>query len=203
MTMERVDDGNAIPFTSGGRISKEQFTALTKVSGAPLNIELRHDGTFSDRYAPAVYAIKLLDGNGGQPEYAVVKIESGFLSRVQFIGHAVSSVGTQVEPDNPCKDLVITTGDIFHTHGIFTLYWFRIDVTNPNDMFTRSNVEIKDSLGHTLYDFPIFALTGDSYSFYMPTTRTHGNHGDNSLTVTVSGTQCTKPCNTPQETSVS
>jgi hypothetical protein len=204
MTMERVDDGTVIPFTSGGRITKEQFTAFKKVEGAALNIELRHDGTFSDRYAPGVYAIKLLDGNGGQPEYAVVKVESGFLSRVQFIGHAVSSVGTQVEPDNPCKDLVITTGDISRTKGkFFTLYWFRIDVTNPNDMFTRSNVEIKDSQGHTLYDFPIFALTGDSYSFYMPTIKSHWDHEDKSLTVTVSGTQCTKPCNPSQGASVS
>ena len=198
MTMERVDDGNAIPFTNGGRISKEEFAALTKVSGAPLNIELRHDGTFSDRYAPAVYAIKLLDGNGGQPEYAIVKVEAGFLSKVQFIGHAVSNVKEKVEPDNPCKDLVITTGDI---HRIGLLYWFRIDVTNPNDMFTRSNVEIKDSQGHTLYGFPIFSLSGESYSFYMPTTRTHREH--NPLTVTVSGTQCTKPCNPSQGASVS
>lgn len=184
MTIERVDEGNTIPFISGDRVSMEQFNAFKK-EGGEVNIELRPDGTFSDGYVPATYAIKLLDGNGGQPEYSVVRVDGGYLSRVQFIGHAVSSVKTQEKPVDTCKDLVITTGNI-HRIGLF--YWFRIDVVNPNDMFTRSDVTITDSHGHILYDFPIFALTGDSYSFFMPTTRDHRDH--NPLTVTVSGTRC-------------
>jgi hypothetical protein len=186
MTIERVDDGNTIPFTSGKLLEKDQFNQFNKTGGTT-TIELRHDGTFSERYAPAIYAIKLLDGNGGQPEYSIVRVDAGHLSKVQFIGHAVSMVKKQPEPEpeDPCKDLVVTAGDI---HRVGLLYWFQVDVTNPNDVFTISDVVITDSEGHTVYDFPIFALSGDTYSFLMPTLRSHRDH--NPLTVEITDTEC-------------
>jgi hypothetical protein len=155
--------------------------------GESKEIYLDHAGTFNDRFVPGDYTVKLLDGNGGQPETQKFRIDAGYLTRVSFIGHAVSNVGTQEEPENPCKDLVITAGNI---HRVFFLSWFEIGVTNPNDNggWAWSHVTITDSMGHTVFDTSIYAPDNDSYSFFFPAANSHRTH--NPLSVSVSGTVC-------------
>lgn len=167
--------------------SKEMILSNNLAPSDTKSIYLDHTGAFNDRLIPGDYTIKLLDGNGGQPETQKFRIDEGYTSYVTFIGHAASDVGKQPEPENPCKDLVITTGDI---HRVFFLSWFRIDVTNPNDNggWTKSDVVITDSMGHVVYDAPIYAPSGDSYSFLFPATNSHRTH--NPLSVSVSGTVC-------------
>jgi hypothetical protein len=155
--------------------------------GESIVIYLDHAGTYNDRFVPGDYTVKLLDGNGGQPETQKFRVDAGYLTRVTFIGHAISGFGKQIEPENPCKDLEITSGNI---HRVFLLSWFRIDVTNPNNDggWTKSDVVITDSMGHTVYGAPIYAPSGYSYHFLFPAANSHRTH--NPLSVSVSGTMC-------------
>jgi hypothetical protein len=66
------------------------------------NIKLSPDGTYTDRFLPGTYDLWLLDGNGGQPEYASITIYEGYLSKTRFIGHAVSGyVAVPTTPPTP------------------------------------------------------------------------------------------------------
>jgi len=193
--------------------SKEMMLTNDLAPTEGKSIYLDHAGTFNDRLIPGDYTIKLLDGNGGQPETQKFRIDEGYTSYVTFIGHAASDVGKQPEPVNDCQDLVITTGDI---HRVFFLSWFRIHVSNPNDVWTKSDVVITDSMGHVVFDYPIYAPPGgiggsgegsgirdgmgsqripgglvESYSFLWAAANSHNTH--NPLTASVSGTVCREP----------
>lgn len=61
-------------------------------------IYLQPDGLFNDRFAPGTYDLKLIDGNGGQPEYRSAEITEGYLTLVVFIGHATSGHGEPIIP---------------------------------------------------------------------------------------------------------
>jgi hypothetical protein len=58
------------------------------------HIYLQPDGLFNDRFAPGIYELELLDGNGGQPEYRTTEITEGYLTQVVFIGHAISGAAS-------------------------------------------------------------------------------------------------------------
>jgi hypothetical protein len=167
--------------------SKEMILSNNLAPNETKSIYLDHTGAFNDRLIPGDYTVKLLNGNGGQPETQKFRIDEGYLSYVTFIGHAASDVGKQPEPENGCKDLVITAGDI---HRVFFLSWFRIDVVNTNEGegWTKTDVVITDSMGHVVFDNPIYSPNGESYSFYWYTTNSHRTH--NPLEVSVSGTVC-------------
>ncbi len=166
--------------------SKEMILTNNIAPTEGKSIFLDHTGKFNDRFIPGDYTVVLLDGNGGQPETKKFRIDGGYTSYVTFIGHAISNGGGQVEPENPCNDLVITTGDI---HRVFLLSWFTIHVSNPNDSgWTKSDVVITDSSEHVVFDGPIYAVGGSTYSFMWPASNSHRTH--NPLTVSVSGTVC-------------
>jgi len=95
MSIERVDDSNTMTFLNGERISQEKFNKYQKV-GSPALLTLDPAGSFDGRFAEGVYAVKLFDGNGGQPEYSLISVSKGYSSNIFFVGHAISGTGTPV-----------------------------------------------------------------------------------------------------------
>jgi len=156
-TLQRINPKN-LTFVNGARIQKEQAEALETV--APANtFTLDHVGGFDDRYAKgAVFLVTLLDGNGGQSEYALAEMFEFQRTDVVFLGHGVSMSSTPYIRPNPL-DITITTdfarGDIniddIKSFGHWKHFWFfhiyvidyieviievdrvHADVTNPND----------------------------------------------------------------------
>jgi hypothetical protein len=87
-TIERVDATNHT-FVNGNRVAKEVADSYTNESDV-INRVLDHNGRYNDRVIPGVYRITLLDGNGAQPEYAIVEATEGQKADVVFQGHGVS-----------------------------------------------------------------------------------------------------------------
>jgi len=97
MYIQRVVDGSFMPpFTNGARVDKLFYDKFEKVPGS-LDVELGHDGKFVQDLAAGIYGIRLADGDKGQSEYAIVQIFDGQISRVVFVGHAVSNRGKPQE----------------------------------------------------------------------------------------------------------
>jgi hypothetical protein len=88
-TIQKVTNPKNIAFASGNRVQKE-FTELFEKSGFELPYELNPRGNWNDRILPGIYVVNLFDGNGGQPEWAVVEIFESYQSDVYFIGHGVT-----------------------------------------------------------------------------------------------------------------
>ena len=87
-TIQRVASTNLF-FVNGARVQKDFVDLLTPL-GENQTIEFGHDGKFDGTFAEGIYVVSIADGDGGQPEYAVVKITKGFRFDVNFIGHGVS-----------------------------------------------------------------------------------------------------------------
>ena len=97
MIIERVTDVNTVPFTNGARVDAHNYDLYEKVPGTAMEIELNMGGRYDDLLVPGIYGIKLIDGNGGQPEYAIAQVFDGGKTTVMFIGHAVSNRGERQE----------------------------------------------------------------------------------------------------------
>jgi len=105
-TLQRINPEN-LTFVNGARIQKEQAESLETV--APANtFTLNHVGAFDDRYAKgSVFLITLLDGNGGQPEYALAEMFEFHRTDVVFMGHGVSgSVSAKDVTRNPVFTII-------------------------------------------------------------------------------------------------
>ena len=106
-TIQRINPIN-VTFVNGARIQKEQAEALETI--APANtFTLDHNGAFDDRYVRgAVFLVTLLDGNGGQPEYAIAEIFEFHRTDVVFVGHGVSgSVSAKDVTRNPVFTIIV------------------------------------------------------------------------------------------------
>ena len=102
--LTRVNPDN-LSFTNGQRIAKDQYDALTTIAD-PIEFTLDHNGQWDDRVAPGTFAVMLKDGNGGQPEYALVTITEGYSNTVVFLGHGV---GTGSESRKPVYTITHAT----------------------------------------------------------------------------------------------
>ena len=98
MNLWRVSDTTPVGYSSGALIEKENFDLYDTNRTPDAIISLDLSGKFDDRYAPGVYAVELLDGNGGQPEYAVVAVFLNGQSEIRFTGHAISGGGDVCQP---------------------------------------------------------------------------------------------------------
>lgn len=109
-TIQRINPIN-VTFVNGARIQKEQAEALETI--APANtFTLDHNGAFDDRYVRgAVFLVTLLDGNGGQPEYAIAEIFEFHRTDVVFVGHGVGSGGSV---DVACTPGITIVSAIYH-----------------------------------------------------------------------------------------
>jgi len=105
-TIQRINPEN-LTFVNGARIQKEQTEALETV--APANtFTLNHVGAFDDRYAKgSVFLITLLDGNGGQSEYALAEMFEFQRTDVVFLGHGVSMGVATPTVDGPCRLVIV------------------------------------------------------------------------------------------------
>lgn len=92
-TFQRVDATNHT-FVNGDRVAKDIFDSY--IATADIHtFELDHTGRYNDRFVPGVYRVNLLDGDGGQPEYAIVEITQDRKADVVFLGHGVSMGDTK------------------------------------------------------------------------------------------------------------
>ena len=99
--IQRIDPAN-IPFGSGQPATKELLALFTKEGNATVE-QIPASGVWDDRLAPGVYTLTLSDGNGGQPEYRIVRIDTAGIEHVSFIGHAVSSSAAVKRPKPPVE----------------------------------------------------------------------------------------------------
>lgn len=95
-TIQRVDPGN-VTFASGAPASP-QLIARMKLEGNSTTMDIGVDGLWDDGLAPGTYLLSLPDGNGGQPESALVRVAFGSTEYVTFIGHSVSFVVAKPTP---------------------------------------------------------------------------------------------------------
>ena len=86
----RIEDNNTIFFVNGALVAKETYDMVPKMMDYPKTMLLNEGGQFDVFFHPGSYALKLNDGNGGQPEYALATLYQGGKTSVIFIGHAVS-----------------------------------------------------------------------------------------------------------------
>lgn len=63
---------------------------ITSSDGSKQTVFLNPSGKFEARFQEGLYNLVLLDGNGGQKEYATATVIAGYQTKVQFIGHAVT-----------------------------------------------------------------------------------------------------------------
>jgi len=68
------------------------------VANVSYSVQLNPSGKYEGRWEPGVYVLWLLDGNGGQSEYATATVYAGYQTKVTFIGHAISNRGKAIEP---------------------------------------------------------------------------------------------------------
>jgi hypothetical protein len=87
-TVQRVASTNLF-FVNGARVQKDFVDKLTPL-GDNQTVPFGHDGLYDGSWADGIYVVSIADGDGGQPEYAVVKITKGYRFDVNFIGHGVS-----------------------------------------------------------------------------------------------------------------
>lgn len=138
-----VDVGN-FTFTNGQRIQKEQFDALTPLA-LPIELTLDPNGNWDDRIAPGTFSVFLKDGDGGQPEYALVTITEGYSNTVVFQGHAVGSGGAHKIVYTIIKATygqnLDVTQNVQHVvdSGVTTFFFFD-NAQNPGGIFSQGNV---------------------------------------------------------------
>jgi hypothetical protein len=144
MTIQRVDSENTRRFVNGNRIPGDQFDQFGKV-GDVFTLDLDPTGRFEEWYAPGVYALKLLDGNGGQPEYAIAEVVYGYTTNVVFIGHVITP------PDTPSvrADPIDASIDAFFGCNDIDVKWIKIVKTGEHIVPARDfnhceNVKIID-----------------------------------------------------------
>ena len=92
-TIQRVDP-SGVQFTNGALVQKEILDKM-KILAEPREFALDRTGGWDDDLAEGTFFITLKDGNGGQPEYALVTITKGYPFYVVFKGHAVSSAAVE------------------------------------------------------------------------------------------------------------
>jgi len=85
-------------FVNGDRIAKET-AMLYDTFPETRYVHLSENGNFNQRVWPSVYLITLLNGNGGQPEYAIAEATANYKVSVGFIGSTVSdTTPPRIEP---------------------------------------------------------------------------------------------------------
>lgn len=126
-TVQVVKNPKGIQFTNGKVVPKEFADLFEKVGNATL-LELDHTGGWDKRVLPNIYVVTLLDGNGGQPETAVVQVFENYRSDVIFIGHAVSMSNVQEAPSQP--SCPIATGGSWNKWHPFRAS-FTLEPTSP------------------------------------------------------------------------
>jgi hypothetical protein len=88
-TLQSLNNTNNVNYVNGNLVVKD-FTDLFEKVGNETTYELNHNGEWDTRIEPGLYLVTLLDGNGGQPEYAIVRVVEKHSVYVVFIGHGVS-----------------------------------------------------------------------------------------------------------------
>lgn len=101
------------PFTNAARVDKAFVDQFVKQFGEPETKQYLPDGTFDGNFAPGTYLLKQIDGNGGQPEFALVTIKAADSQTVVFLGHGITPAD---EPKEHVPVIVITDA----TYGAFT-----------------------------------------------------------------------------------
>jgi hypothetical protein len=86
------------PFTDAARVDNGFVDAYVKVVGEATTEQYLPDGTFDTRVEPGTYLLKQIDGNGGQPEFALVTIGAGEKETVVFLGHGISGITANFHP---------------------------------------------------------------------------------------------------------
>ncbi len=126
-TVQEVKNLKNIQFTNANLVSKE-FTELFDKVGNVTTYELDPSGQWDKRMKPGFYVVILLDGNNGQPEYAVVQIKENYRNDIIFIGHAVSMGDgkTQVVSSPTCPQVTTFSLERF----LDSIYWFKVKNTD-------------------------------------------------------------------------
>lgn len=181
--------------------------------GTPDNVTLAQyfgpDGLYTGYLAPGEYDVILPQGTGsacgiysddwgyvGNPheERTRITVVAGQVTQFSFIGNSIPSYGgnTQTVIDH-CKDIVVTVSNIHqHGHG-WSYYAFDMTVKGKNtNKFQAAPVEVKDSKGHTLFNFFVIATGTNQYTVSIPVDFTHASH--NPLTINVGDTTCSDVC---------
>jgi hypothetical protein len=78
------------PFTDAARVDKGFVDVYVKVVGEVTTEQYTPDGVFDTRVAPGTYLLTQVDGNGGQPEFALVAVNAGEKETVTFLGHGIT-----------------------------------------------------------------------------------------------------------------
>ena len=104
IVIQRVAIDNSSPSFVTGRLVQKDFIDKFSPDGKKDTIQLGADGKYDTRIVPGTFALTLVDGNGGAPEYMLVTIVAGHASRVHFIGHA----STPASAEAAAKTLTIT-----------------------------------------------------------------------------------------------
>lgn len=143
-TIQPVKNPKNIQFTNGKVVPKEFADLFEKVGNATL-IDLYPTGGWDKRVFPGIYVVTLLDGNGGQPETAVVQVYENYRSDVIFIGHAVSMSNVQeATPEPTCPSATGGTWNKWHPfRASFTLeptsppMWVQVETTVVGEKCTQ------------------------------------------------------------------
>jgi hypothetical protein len=77
----------------GGNVFSHEMYLTNFADNEAQSVYVRPDGTFDKPLTPGKYVLILLDGDKGQREYKYFDIVAGRITRITFIGHAVSSEG--------------------------------------------------------------------------------------------------------------
>jgi hypothetical protein len=78
-------------FTNGARVDAQFVEKYVKYMGAVETKQFQPSGTFDTRLPFGTYVLALKDGNGGQPEYALVTIKANqAVQTVSFQGHGIT-----------------------------------------------------------------------------------------------------------------
>ena len=89
ITIQRVEP--TFGFTNGALIQSDVAAKLSNASTSQiLSKSLNPRGTYEERLVPGIFLVTLLDGNGGQPEYALGEVFEFYKTDVGFLGHGIS-----------------------------------------------------------------------------------------------------------------
>ena len=98
VVIQRIDENatKEVSTLEGSRaITKydaERYTPL----GENVTVILSPTGAYDTRLVEGVFLLTLRDGNSGDPEYAVARIHAGYGPQVNFLGHAVTPVSSDI-----------------------------------------------------------------------------------------------------------
>lgn len=144
-----VDKGFVDNLVKFGQIDMNQNETLD------LNLDGRDGGHL---FVPGDFLFELVNGDRGNPEFAMVHVTDGNIYTVQFLGHAVSFGGKKT--NTPVKIVSVTYGEYFtvsgHNTGSEVLTTQAIAATNHPGSYT-----ITASVGSVLFNGVDIASAGD------------------------------------------